>query len=130
MSDLNPKAAEMFAAGESVNAVATALFKGAWAKAKQQYETWRAGGGGEVAGGSEAKPRKGGKRRAKRKAAAPQLEQAAVEDEGEDEAEIYDLKVEVPTARLGDLFAAFTRDEQAYAVQAVLQERMNALVAG
>lgn len=45
MSEVNAKAAEMFAAGESVNAVAKKLFKNAWGTAKKEYVAWREGGG-------------------------------------------------------------------------------------
>lgn len=74
-------------------------------------------GGGLVSGEAEEKPKRG-RRAAKSEPAEPE----------EETREIYDLKVEVPVGRFGDLFDAFTPDEKAYAVQAVLQQRMDGIV--
>lgn len=99
MNDLNAKAAEMFAAGENVNAVAAALFNKNWAKAKKLHIAWLA----------------------KQKRTAP--ESAASEAAGD--GELFAMTVDVPAARLGDLIATFSEDERAFAVQQILQRRMD-----
>jgi hypothetical protein len=121
MSDVNAAAAEMFAAGKSVNAVATALFKGAWATAKKQYDAWRTEGG--IAPESPAaKPKQ--KKHGKRRAAAKELPDGT----GEAEPEEWNLPLKITGDRLDAMLGTFTAQEKADAVIYVLQQRMDALL--
>jgi hypothetical protein len=107
------RAAELFAAGESVNGVAKALGI-TWAAAKKLQQD----------GGTS--PETAPKRRGGRKKA----EAEAVEETADEELpEIWDLQVEVPRRKTALLFAQFDANEQAQAVQFVLQQRMDALLA-
>lgn len=113
---LEPKAAEMFAAGATVNAVAEALYKRAWARAKKQHAAWLAATGGAPV---ESRPKRGGRK----KTAAPETEA-----EVEEVPESFDMGLIVPTEKLDPLIATFTVQEKAYAVAQVIQSRMDALL--
>lgn len=110
MKDVDQKAAEMFAAGESVNAVAKEL-EITWAAAKKLQT-----GGAPQDGVPPAKPKRGRPRAAER------------EPEAEPEAapEIWDMTLYVPRATVPALFASFSEAEQATAVMSVLQSRLDA----
>lgn len=106
MTENRKKAFEMFAAGESVNRVANALFNKNWAMAKKMRAEYDAHAGAQpaadgVAGGSGDTDATGA-------------------------GEVYDLVVKLPAAQIPAAFAAFSEGEQAYAVQSVLQMRMEA----
>jgi hypothetical protein len=122
MSDLKMRAAEMFAAGKSVNAVATALFKRDWARAKKLHVAWLAeqGGGAEPA----AAPKK---RRGRPKKEDPCRGCAPTDYPVP---EVWDVTLEVPSAKVDLVFAQFTPQEKASAVAMVLQERFAVLLEG
>lgn len=115
MSEVNAKAAELFAAGESVNGVARALFKGNWGRAKQQHAAWLEETGGAA---SESAPKRG--RRAKQAAPA--------EDAEAESPESFDLGTVVQAGKLDRLLGTFTVQEKAHAVAVVIQARMDALL--
>lgn len=101
-AELETKARALFAQGMSVNAVAGALFKGHWARAKQVKDA--------MDGGAPAPKKKPPKKD---------------EEEG---VPIFEVRLEVPTARLDDIFAEFTPQEKADAIAGVLQARMDAVL--
>lgn len=124
MADVNAKAAEMFAAGKSVNAVATALFKGAWGTAKKLHDAWKAGDINAAA--VDRRKARGGKRAV---AAVEEVEtEAETDEDGAPLPDVWDLTVNVPREKVPVLFASFTPGEQATAVMTIIQARMNSLL--
>lgn len=115
MKDVDQKAAEMFAAGESVNAVAKEL-EITWAAAKKL----QTGGAAQDGVSPAAKPKRGRPRAAEREP----------EPEPEAAPEIWDMTLYVPRATVPALFASFSEGEQATAVMSVLQSRLDATLGG
>lgn len=110
MSDVRVQALEMFRGGQSVNAVAVKLFKNYFAKAKALREELIAAGELEA---KPTKPQKNGKPKKVREAEA-------------DAPDCWELTVNVPTERMDAIFARFTLQEKADAIEAVLQARVGA----
>lgn len=110
------KAAEMFAAGASVNAVATALCNGNWAKAKKAHDEWAQQVGAAI------EPVKRGKRTPKPKANGKAKDA--------DPAQAWTLTLELGDERLDAVLDGFTREEKAAAVVHVLQSRLDGSESG
>lgn len=104
--EMKEQAAALYAAGESVNGVAKQLGIG-WSAAKK------------LQGGGDSKPVK---KPAARVSAEPAEETEEVEPEN------FDVAITVPTARLVDVFTAFSAQEKACSIAYVLQQRMDAVL--
>jgi hypothetical protein len=102
------EAERMFREGKSVNAVAAEL-KTTWWEAHKMKRAF------ERENGIVAKP----KRKPAKKKAEPEVEVEA-------EPENWDVLISVPSARLNDIFDAFSAQEKADAIAGVLQSRINA----
>jgi hypothetical protein len=122
MADVNARAAEMFAAGDSINAVAKALFKSDWGKANKLYKAWK---GGDI----NAAPVDGRKKRGRPLGgAALARDEEAVEVEIAELPDVWDMTLNVPREKVPALFSSFTEAEQATAVLTIIQARMDALL--
>jgi transposase len=106
---IHVEAERMFREGKSVNAVAAEL-KTTWWEAHKMKRAF------ERENGIVVKPKR---KPAKKKAAEPEVE---VEEVPEN----WDVSISVPSARLNDIFDAFSAQEKADAIAGVLQSRINA----
>jgi hypothetical protein len=112
MEGLEAKAAELFAAGKSVNAVAKELGI-SWLDAKK------------LKGGEAVPAAGGGKRKKRKKKASRRVSKPASQPEQEEPA-AWDLNVQVEAGRVDDLLATFTIEEKCTAIARVLQLRVDA----
>lgn len=107
---MHVEAERMFREGKSINAVAAELKTTWWEAKKMKCEF-------DTANGLVAKP----KRKPAEKKAEPEVE-------AEEEPENWDVSISVPSARLNDIFGAFSPQEKADAIAGVLQSRINAVL--
>lgn len=103
---LDEKAADLFAAGESTNSVANKLYNRNWKRAKEQRKLWDAlqGNGNGHANGAAL---------------------AIAEGETPPEQQDWELTLTIPGKQFKRMLAALNVEEQAVAIQAVLQSRID-----
>jgi hypothetical protein len=117
------KAFAMYDEGKSVNEVGRVVYKNYWIAAKKAKDAWLVSRGETPAPVNKPAKKKAPKKKAKRVAEPVPAEEEAVAD---DAPESLECAIVIPIGRADDIFAEFTACEKATAIQAVLQERMDA----
>jgi hypothetical protein len=113
----------MYDEGKSVNEVGRVVYKNYWVAAKKAKDAWLISRGETPAPTKTPTKKKAAKEKAKGVAALKLVEEGIAD---EDLVETLECAIVIPIGRAADIFAEFTDCEKATAIQAVLQERMDA----